>query len=196
MNSASETHQGSDADVGCETRLDWAKLVFSLRRSSRYHRARERFFDSWARRISFFSVVTGTAAFTSVMADFGQAWSAGAALAVAVAQAVDLVASPSKNAKLHADLARRFIVLEQKALKVEFELSDRNVTQLQSERLDIELEEPPVLRWLNIKMHNEVNRAEHGIETLPQPIPWYQAWVIDYFDIVDPSKKLRLTSRS
>jgi len=169
-------------------RQELSDLLWACKLSVRYHKARLSFYQLWADRLSIISVVSGGAAFASAIAKLPDAYVVTASLIVAVAQAIDLVVSPAKKARLHSDLARRFITLEQKALREEMCISDPALLKLESERLEIELEEPPVLGWLSIQMDNEVDAALNGESAQPRPIGFWARLFMNYCDVGDSSK--------
>lgn len=166
---------------------EFSELLFAVRRSTRYHRARMRFFDLWATMIQLISVVSATAAFSAVYAELPKDIALAAASILALAQAIELVIAPSKSARLHSDLARRFISLEKLCIKEELGLDDQKLLALENERLEIELEEPPLKKWLNVRVHNEMDLAENGKDATPYPIRRYQRLFIQLADIDDIS---------
>ncbi len=170
---------------------EFADFLFGIRRSSRYHRARMRFFDIWADAITVASVIGGTAAFSSILAKFPIEWALYFSAFVAVMQAIDLVFSPGKNARSHSNFARRYINLQQKSLTAEISLSDVKMAELVFERLEIELDEPSTRKWLSIKMHNELDLVEHKGAASPYKIPPVQSALMQYIDIYDVTKATR-----
>ena len=74
---------------------------------------------------------------------------------VAIFSTFDLVFNTAQSARLHQDLARRFIQLEKKCLNDK----SSDIDDLIAERLDIESDEPPPLRVLDSICHNELLRA-------------------------------------
>lgn len=80
------------------------------------------------------------------------------AAAVAVIAALDLVVGTARKARLHDDLARRFIMIEKAMVLVE-EPDAALVRKYTAERLEIEADEPPVYRVLDVLCRNELMRA-------------------------------------
>ena len=136
----------------------WDDLLFGVRRSVRYHMRRQRFFERWHLVTSAIAVIFGSATVTMLLTDLGRWWIAGAAVIITVFSAVDLVVGTSKAARLHNDLARRFISLEKEITTVA-DATDEDVRRFTSGRLEIEADEPPILRVLDALCHNELMRA-------------------------------------
>ena len=175
-----------------DTQDEFDYLLFSIRRSIRYHRARMRYYDTVSKLFTITSVISGTAVFASVLAKASQEITLITSAIVALSQACELVLSPSKEARLHSDLARRFISLEQQALLLEFDLNDRKVADLTNGRLDIEMDEPPTLKWLSLKIHNELEKSEHGDHAPPpyriNPLQKLLIQFGDFFDVANAKR--------
>lgn len=140
------------------------KQLFGVRRSVRYHRRRQAFFDALNDIALLATAVAGSAACAAAFAELG--WTAAAATVAALASAFNLVVAPSRRARRHDDLARRFIVLEQSAVQPGASASD-----VEQRRLTIEQDEPPVYRVLDTICHNEVMRSlghqDHELVRVP-----------------------------
>lgn len=132
----------------------WDALLFGVRRSVRYHERRRHFFDSWNRVTSAISVVFGSAAIATLLEGADKIWTVAAALAVTITSTVDLVVGTARQSWVHADLAKQFIDLEQEI--VGSPATERNLIKYTSKRLEIEKEEPPVKRVLDIIAHNDM----------------------------------------
>lgn len=151
-------------------------LLFGVRRSVRYHMRREAFFEAWHRIItSACSVIFGSAVIGSLLTDIDNQLALYAAGVVTILAALDLVIGTAQMARLHNDLRRRFLDLE-KRLCGAGELDAPQLDALTRERLDIEADEPPVLRALDTICHNDLLRAsgyprESGTYV---PLNWYQ----------------------
>lgn len=133
-------------------------LLFGVRRSVRYHNRRRMFFDRWQTVTSLISVVFGSATFFAVIGTNNPNIAAVTAAVVVFFSAVDLVVGTVKVARDHYDLAKRFITLEQEIISVQ-ELDEKSLIRLKNARLDIEKDEPPVLRVLDTLCHNEMLRS-------------------------------------
>ena len=160
---------------------DYYKLLFGVRRSIRYHHRRRLFFDRLHQISTFLSAATGTATVASLLANasslallFG--------ISVAVFSVIDLVVGAPQAARLHHDLARKFIALE-KAMTACTNPSQEDMIRFTNERLDIESEEPPVLKVLDAICHNELIRALGHDPKYYAKITWYQRLFAHFFDI-------------
>jgi hypothetical protein len=160
---------------------DIHKLLFGVRRSIRYHNRRRDFFDTFNQITTAFSLIAGSATVYGVLhAPDSHELAIWSGMVVTVLSAFNLVVGSARQARLHHDLSKKFITLEKKMLA-----EDGQIKEWQTERLDIEAEEPPVLRVLDCICHNEMLRSmgyndEHFAE-----IAWYQRWFAQFFDIRD-----------
>ncbi len=138
----------------------WKDLFFGVQRSVRYHNARRGFYDRLHVIASSAGVIFGSAAFVSSLEEIGAhvAVAPIAAAIVTVFATIDLVTGTTKKARLHEDLSRRFIGLEQSMVAVD-NPSESDLRKLTIERLAIERDEPPPYRVLDLACHNELARA-------------------------------------
>jgi len=157
-------------------------LLFGVRRSIRYHNRRERFFDRLHKVTTFLSALSGTATIAAVFAKAGPPWTIGFAALVAIFSVMDLVVGTSAAARRHNDLARRFFALEKQIISLKT-LTDDDLIAFKTARLDIEAEEPPPLKVLDVVCHNELLRAMGYDRTEFIPIKWYQRLFCQFFDI-------------
>jgi len=132
-------------------------LLFGVRRSVRYHHRRRMFFDRLHIFTSSISVIFGSSAVLAALKEAPQL-AASAAAIVAIFATIDLVVGTAKMARLHSDLARQFIGLEKTIISAQ-KITGKNLKQFEAERLDIESDEPPVLKVLDSVCHNELMRA-------------------------------------
>ena len=150
------------------------KLLFSVRRSVRYHMQRQRFFDrvgTVAVAVSL-AFASGTVLVRVSLAEDSQ-WVLIVASVSALAQALLLTLQPGQKARKHNDLARDFIALEKQVTRRQNQVSQDRLDAFTSERLTIESREPPVARILDAMCHNEMLRA-YGRESEERPISWFQ----------------------
>lgn len=148
----------------------WATL-WGVQRSVRYHARRQAFFDRWRRITSATGVIFGSAAATDLLRDGGHWLAVAAAFVVAVFSAADLVVGTAEMARKHDDLRRRFIKLEAKMLSNE-EPDSETALAWCAERLDIESDEPPTYRALDLLCENEQAIATGTDRNVP--ITWWQ----------------------
>ena len=134
---------------------DRSKVQFGVRRSIRYHMRRCRFFDTVSRVTNGASLVFGSSTLFVLLYAQGPAWLSVLPALVGAASIIALVYEAPRMARLHADLARRFIELEQKLLAAPGE-----VEAFRIEKLAIEADEPPIHRVLDLLCRNEMILAD------------------------------------
>lgn len=180
---AIEQHIPANAqDEGVEPVDD---LLFGVRRSARYHSARRRFFHAWSRLLSFLSVLAGAGAVASLLAAAPGWVPMAVAGLVAVAQAAELVFDLSGKAMRHEGLYRDFVALEARIVSALGEpggVDARRLADLNTERLRIEVGEPPVLRWLDVLCHNELAGAMGRRDSVHR-VGWLQRQLAQYVDL-------------
>lgn len=149
--------------------------VADCRRSVRYHMHRVRFFQSLANLVSTVSLLSGSAAFASLLVA-APAWAPLAASAiVVVAQLLELVGRVSDKAMLHRSLADAHLAVEKDAAAVEGRATDDDVRRIRQALIDIEAREPPILRALDVCCHNEVVRAMGLDDQVHEVSGWQRA---------------------
>ena len=152
------------------------ELLFDIRRSVRYHDHRRSFYLRLHAFSNVGTLILGAGAIAVAFSEAGFAWMRWAAPALIVLIAfLDRGFSTVGNATLHADLYRRFIRLQQRTqrarpLKTEF------LDGIETEMLEIEVEEPPVYHALNRACHNELLRSE-GRPELFKTLRRHQRWL-------------------
>jgi len=162
-----------------ETRRD--RLVFGVRRSVRYHARRRRHFDNLNRFTVFFTVILGSATFASLQTNSDYTWLApwfGAT--VTIISAFDLVMGHAIRAREHRDFERRWIRLEREIVRAGT-YDDGTYSQLCEQRLEIEADEEPPLRVLDILCHNEQALAE-GLNDEVYRVSFIQRWLSQWMD--------------
>lgn len=137
-----------------ETLTQRWKTLWRVQTSVRYHERRLMFFERWRRTTAFLSVLLGSAAAADVLRAGGHQLALAASFAVSVLAAFELVIGTGEMARKHDDLRRRFIKLEAKILG-EPEPSQETVNAWCSDRLDIESDEPPTYKALDLLCENE-----------------------------------------
>ncbi len=141
-----------------EIGIEKHNLLFGVRRSIRYHNARRKFFDRCHKITTAISLIFGSAAIFTVLYNAGELYTIAAAAFVSVVAAIDLVVGNVDKARLHHDLSKRFIALEKEIISERDPTAD-DLSLWMATRLEIESEEPPVKRVLDVMMHNELLRA-------------------------------------
>lgn len=128
--------------------------LFDIRRSVRYHRRRQKFFEWSHDMLLWMTALLGTSTASSLFGGWGLIEVAAAL--TAVASVSNLVFAPARKARLHSDLARRFIDLERLAISPD---AENRVSEIKAKRLVIEEDEPPIYRVLDTLCYNEVMRS-------------------------------------
>lgn len=185
--------------MACSTTADVEKeyraLLFGVRRSVRYHNRRRRFFEGRNRFTNALSVILGSTVVATTLANLTEnCLLIIISSFVAVAAIVDLIGATIVMARLHADLARKFIELEQQLVLMK-EPTEDELREARAVRLRIEADEPPVYRVLDILCHNEMVLAGGHGEGELYAVPLYKSVVAHLIPFGDASiKKQTATS--
>lgn len=156
-----------------DLRIGIHDLLFGVRRSIRYHYRKVRFFDGLHKTSVFLSAVTGTATLTAILSNAGSVITLIFAGIVTFFSVLDLVVGTARKARAHNDFARRYFALE-KAIITLSTPTKEDLSRLTIERLDIEADEPPPCKVLDIMCHNELVRACGYDESNMVKIKWHQ----------------------
>jgi hypothetical protein len=132
-------------------------IDFGVAKSIRYHAYRRSFWDGVDRFSKIVTVVSGVAVFVSIIGDNTQL-AKYCALLVAIMSALDVVIGLSNFAKLHDGLYRDFSLLYQRICEIGSP-SDADILQWRRRRLEIEMNEPGVIDWLERRCAAEEARA-------------------------------------
>jgi hypothetical protein len=166
-----------------DAKREWHDLLFAVRRSIRYHIRRRRFFETWHLGTMAVALIFSSAAVASVLGlqDEHNRLGAWLAAVVAVVTSLELVIGTSRKARLHDDLARRFIVVE-KAMILVGEPDAVSLRAFTAERLGIEADEPPIYRVLDVMCRNELMRAMGYRPEQLSPVTWLQRRLAHFMD--------------
>lgn len=145
----------SDTDAPSEKEIH--NLWCDITRSSRYHMLRMGYYDLWHRSINGLSILFGSATFVMLIAQWDQLIGLGSLFLLTALNTADLVFGFANKARLHSDLRRRFI-------RVQSEVETNDITRdlyrsIKRDILEIEADEPTVLRALDTTCHNHVCKA-------------------------------------
>ncbi|MCX7098352.1 MAG: hypothetical protein NTV43_10670 [Methylococcales bacterium] len=160
-------------------------LLFGVRRSIRYHNRRRNFYDRFNSFVNAVSLIMGSATVYGTLKAQAQDIAVIAASVVTILSAINLVVGSARQARIHNDLSKRFIGLEKKIVSGTINNTPIKLAEWTEERLDIEVEEPPVLHVLNCICHNELARAMGYDQKYYVKIAWYQSWFAHILDIND-----------
>jgi hypothetical protein len=137
---------------------DIRATLFDVRRSIRYHTRRRLFFDRINKWSDAITAISGSGTIISILSNTGSLTPTTVLAAItAVTSVINLVFDTKGNARSHHDFARKFIQLEKELIKKN--ITETELESLIAQRLDIEAEEPPVLRVLDSMCHNELLKA-------------------------------------
>lgn len=158
-------------------------LLFSVKRSIRYHDHRQAFFTSFGNWTSFITVILGTASVAVLLIEFSESrvWLLVLPFFVSLLNGIVLVFRISTKSRDHWDLRNAFIELEKKVVLLA-EDDTETLLELHQERLNIESREPAILDILNIRCHNEVCRVLGRDEEELYSISWLQRRFSPFFD--------------
>ena len=163
-----------------ETSAAWP-LLFGVRRSTRYHMRRQRFFGRLERVAALAALVAGSLTVIVLLASVDERLVLAAAAATAVAGASAVVFAPGLRARQHNDLAREFIGLERDMVRAG-DVTPERLAELTARRLEIEAAEPPILRVLDTMCHNELLTALGSDEGQRVGITRLQRWLANWAD--------------
>ena len=141
---------------------EYDAVLFAARRSVRYHRCRQAFFDRVHECGLIFTALSAMAVVAVLLADLPAGWTwvrLGAAGLTAFGSAVELLFTPARRAREHHALAGRFLGLEADLLRAGSSVAPQALAEIQSSRLEIEASAPPVLRVLDAICHDELVTA-------------------------------------
>ncbi|MGB9368461.1 MAG: hypothetical protein WCE79_20865 [Xanthobacteraceae bacterium] len=131
-------------------------LDFSVQKSRRYHERFCAFYGGWRDWVKIITVVAGSGLFLFVLGGWKHT-SEGLAAFVALWAMIDYLVAPDKKAEKHCELCEKFINL---AIEIEnAERSEKTFKKLMTRRYEIEREEPPVKRLIDLQARNDECRA-------------------------------------
>lgn len=173
MTSADEQIGNDERDAGGtgdsdESDFLWNERLYVQYRaelSTLYHRKRERFFALCDRCSKAASLIAGTAAFSSLLpsAD-AKAW---AGVVVAAATMPGLVMAWNDRARLHGELAQKFLAVEAEIVsKGKRDFTEADLNTWLAKLLAIEAGEPPTLGGLVAVCHNQLATSNGNPESV------------------------------
>jgi hypothetical protein len=148
-------------------------LLFSIRRSIRYHDRRRAFFERMHRVTGALTILLAGSVIFEAAGESSPFWLQLIGVGAAVLAAFDMVVGYAKHASQHEDLKCRFIDLERDMLSCDSDTCQ--IGKFQATRLEIERDEPPVYRALDLLCHNELMAAE-GSKEPPFKVSKFEAF--------------------
>lgn len=169
-------------------------LLFSVRRSVRYHNRRRRFYDMLGSTCDALTAIMGSSSVASFFGNF-TTFATLSAIFTAIFSASNIIFSFRIRAREHHDFSRKFFTLEKELMCTK--LTSQLLTEVTSKRLDIEAEEPPILRLLDLDCHNELVRALDLGEENTYPIKRLHKLIFHFCDCgIDNVLKAKVTLQS
>lgn len=155
----------------------WNDLGFAVHRTRRYHEMMTAFYARWRDSMKIVTVIAGSGAFFLIFS--GAEAVAGAISAfIAMWAVLDIITAPDQKAKLHADLCRSFLAL---AAKIEAgPVTPGRYAELSAARLELERDEPPCRRLVDLRARNDECRARGFPPGDLVPLSWWQ-YRLGYF---------------
>lgn len=144
---------------------EWLSLTNRCDLSALYNRKRERFFvlcDRWSK---IFSLIASGAAFSSFLASSEQ--KAIAAVVVSAVTLSSLLFSWSDKARLHGELAQRYLALRAEISRIgKREFTEKDLGNWEAEISIIEQLEPPILSAVLAECNNHIASREYESEKI------------------------------
>ena len=167
-------------------------LYFAARRSVKYHEYRQRHFKFWTDFFTFLNIMLGALTLYLVAyADELMLVEYGSmpvklipAIIITVLNSIILVYKLNDKAQLHTSLRVQFqkLAVYLKKLEIEDRMDGDAVARGIKRRVKIEVDEPPVLKVLNVICHNETNQSL-GYSYGNYKIGRFQKLFAKYFDV-------------
>ncbi|MFJ5337893.1 MULTISPECIES: hypothetical protein [Pectobacterium] len=158
----------------------WNNLLFDVRRSVRYHNRRRAFYDRLDQISNMLTVMLGSTAIYGMLSESSKTVALIGLGLVTGLSAINLVLASSQRARMHFDLARRFVELEK--LMIKAASSEEMLAEFIETRLTIEMDEPPVLRVLDALCYNEQVRSMGYPDSQLAKIGWLQRQLAPFVD--------------
>lgn len=162
-------------------------LLFGIRRSVRYHNRRRQFFDRVGKLTDALTAIAGSGTIIAAVSQSFSNFSVYLAGTTAFFSVVNLIFDTKGNSRLHHDLARQFINIEKNLVAPD--LTAAQIQKAESDRLEIEAGEPPILRVLDLICHNELLRAIGREKDGSVDIRFWQSMFAQLFDVFPGSIK-------
>lgn len=161
-------------------------LFFDVRRSLRYHDRRRSFFELMHRVTAALTILMAG----SVLFDLGKpgntaSWLTAISFIAAVLATLDMVIGYAGKADLHRSLKVQFGKLEISIISGDASEAEWNTHQIR--RLEIELDEPPVYRALDLLCYNEVAKADGVAKDKWCRVPFFKRCSCQLFKWTDMS---------
>ncbi len=157
-------------------------ILFGVRRSVRYHQRRRSYFEFLHNCITLWHIMAGSSAMVFFFGQLGH-WGGGLAATSALLAAGSLALGIPRRMTWHATLSQKFSQLEHEMAPYEdADIDQAIVPRFQQRRLEIEAEEPPKLRTIDLLCHNELVKSTYTHGDV-YPIGWWKRLLGHIFDL-------------
>lgn len=164
-----------------------AYIIHRTQLSTLYHRKRERFFallDRWSKAAA---LVAGTAAFSSALPSPDAKSVAG--LCVAIATLPGLVFAWNDRARLHAEFAQKFALIDSEVVGDGWSsLSETKFDSWLGKIHQLEASEPLILFNLLMLCKNQIASNKYEPEIIVD-LRWWERWTAHFFDLAPRRQK-------
>lgn len=134
-------------------------LKFQVERSIRYHARRQAFFESFDTTVNALNLILGSGAvLTLISAQFENWFATLLAALVAVISFINLAARSAEKGAIHSQLKQRYNDLLKRVRKIDAGAANfaSSFARCEDKLLDIEGEEPPINRLVDLMANNEL----------------------------------------
>ena len=132
-------------------------LIFAVKKSVLYHSKRQQIFGRFSFIIKLITTLFGVTTLALIIKNLGYSYTLFSSALVAVAATLDLILKPSDKSNQFQVLSRSFIDLERAINSVPTkDFTEYNLIEFTNKRLEIESQEPPKLKILDLICHNEL----------------------------------------
>ena len=131
-------------------------LLWGVRRSIRYHDRRRRFFEACHSIVLGFGIALAVVGFAVANKTISEQWLAIFSILTMLVFLLDLLFAFSRCAWHHTSLKHKFGELEKKIITND---DKANIATLKACRIEIEKDEPPIRRALDLLCHNELAKS-------------------------------------
>lgn len=161
------------------------ELLFTVRKSVRYHTYRRKFYDAFQQVSTGLSLIMGSATVGLALKAYTEITVFTGAI-VTIVSIVNLILKTSEKSRSHSDLAKKFIEIEKSVTSTE-KIDAASLRKWNTDVLTIEAEEPPIKLVLDAKCHNELIRAYNLSQDYKVKVGFFQNAFAQFFDLY-PSK--------
>lgn len=146
-------------------------FIYNGALGSRYHMARQRYFERYRRSITALSLIFSVGTMMAIASESESAkWLVSTVFILLV---LDLVIDTGKRSRLHNELRQRYIRLEKSFIGIH-EISNEEYAEYQSQLQAIEFDEPPIHRTALELCQNDVIHVFNTDKKGLVAVPWWK----------------------